>query len=78
LSPSGPPGEGYGGILDPYRNAAKVIEASGLDYTTLPGCNPFEQLMPAFDLAVRLRVERRGSDVIILSSAPSTRLLDER
>jgi uncharacterized protein YbjT (DUF2867 family) len=27
------PGERFGAILDPYRNAAKVIEASGLDYT---------------------------------------------
>jgi uncharacterized protein YbjT (DUF2867 family) len=29
------PGERYGAILDPYRNAAHVIEASGLDYTIL-------------------------------------------
>jgi uncharacterized protein YbjT (DUF2867 family) len=27
------PGEHYGSILDPYRNAARVIEASSLDYT---------------------------------------------
>jgi uncharacterized protein YbjT (DUF2867 family) len=27
------PGERYGSILDPYRNAARVIEASSLDYT---------------------------------------------
>jgi uncharacterized protein YbjT (DUF2867 family) len=26
------PGEHYGSILDPYRNAARVIEASDLDY----------------------------------------------
>jgi uncharacterized protein YbjT (DUF2867 family) len=26
-------GERYGSILDPYRNAARVIEASSLDYT---------------------------------------------
>ncbi|MDS4020959.1 MAG: NAD(P)H-binding protein [Candidatus Competibacter sp.] len=29
------PGERYGGILDPYRKAAAVIEASVLDYTIL-------------------------------------------
>jgi len=29
------PGERHGSILDPYRNAAKVIEASDLDYTIL-------------------------------------------
>jgi uncharacterized protein YbjT (DUF2867 family) len=29
------PGERYGGILDPYRKAAQVIEASDLDYTIL-------------------------------------------
>jgi uncharacterized protein YbjT (DUF2867 family) len=29
------PGERYGRILDPYRNAARVIEASDLDYTIL-------------------------------------------
>lgn len=29
------PGERYGSILDPYRKAAAVIEASGLDYTIL-------------------------------------------
>jgi len=29
------PGETYRNILDPYRNAARVIEASGLDYTIL-------------------------------------------
>ena len=29
------PGENHGSILDPYRNAARVIEASGLDYTIL-------------------------------------------
>lgn len=27
------PGEHYGSILDPYRNAAQVIEQSNLDYT---------------------------------------------
>lgn len=27
------PGERYGTVLDPYRGAAKVIEASGLDFT---------------------------------------------
>jgi len=29
------PGERYGSVLDPYRNAASVIESSGLDYTIL-------------------------------------------
>ena len=29
------PGEKHGSILDPYRNAAKVIEASNLDFTIL-------------------------------------------
>jgi len=29
------PGERHGSILDPYRNAARVIEASDLDYTIL-------------------------------------------
>ncbi|SDZ70774.1 NAD(P)H-binding [Variovorax sp. YR266] len=29
------PGERYGSILDPYRKAAAVIEASDLDYTVL-------------------------------------------
>lgn len=29
------PGERYGSILDPYRNAARAIEASNLDYTIL-------------------------------------------
>ncbi|CAD7716558.1 hypothetical protein LMG31884_22240 [Xanthomonas hydrangeae] len=29
------PGERYGSVLDPYRDAAAVIEASGLDYTLL-------------------------------------------
>ena len=29
------PGEHYGSILDPYRKAASLIEASGLDYTIL-------------------------------------------
>ena len=29
------PGEKYGGILEPYRKAAAVIEASDLDYTIL-------------------------------------------
>lgn len=29
------PGEKHGGILDPYRKSAKVIEASDLDYTIL-------------------------------------------
>jgi uncharacterized protein YbjT (DUF2867 family) len=33
------PGERYGAILDPYRNSARVIEASDLDYTVLrPAC----------------------------------------
>jgi len=32
------PGESYRSILDPYRDSAKVVEASGLDYTVLrPG-----------------------------------------
>jgi uncharacterized protein YbjT (DUF2867 family) len=29
------PGERHGSILDPYRNAARVIEESDLDYTIL-------------------------------------------
>src|ERR1700733_11102040 len=29
------PGERYRSVLDPYRDSAKVIEASGLDYTIL-------------------------------------------
>lgn len=29
------PGERYRSVLDPYRNAARVIEASGLDYTII-------------------------------------------
>jgi uncharacterized protein YbjT (DUF2867 family) len=29
------PGEKYGSILDPYRKAAQIIEASDLDYTIL-------------------------------------------
>jgi uncharacterized protein YbjT (DUF2867 family) len=29
------PGEHYGSILDPYRNAARVIEASDLDYAII-------------------------------------------
>ncbi|CAD7734944.1 hypothetical protein LMG31886_21690 [Xanthomonas hydrangeae] len=29
------PGDRYGSVLDPYRDAAAVIEASGLDYTLL-------------------------------------------
>jgi len=29
------PGETYGSILDPYRDAARIVEASGLDYTIL-------------------------------------------
>jgi uncharacterized protein YbjT (DUF2867 family) len=29
------PGERYASVLDPYRDAARVIEASGLDYTIL-------------------------------------------
>ena len=32
------PGERYESVLDPYRDSAAVIEASGLDYTILrPG-----------------------------------------
>ena len=32
------PGQHYSSVLDPYRNAAEVIEASDLDYTILrPG-----------------------------------------
>lgn len=32
------PGERYRSILDPYRDSAAIIEASGLDYTILrPG-----------------------------------------
>ena len=32
------PGESYRGVLDPYRDSAAVIEASGLEYTVLrPG-----------------------------------------
>lgn len=29
------PGEHHGSILDPYREAARIIESSGLDYTIL-------------------------------------------
>ena len=29
------PGEKHGSILDPYRNSAKLIEESGLDYTII-------------------------------------------
>lgn len=29
------PGQRYGSVLDPYRKAAAVIEASGLDYTII-------------------------------------------
>lgn len=29
------PGQGYQSVLDPYRKAAAVVEASGLDYTIL-------------------------------------------
>lgn len=29
------PGERHGSILDPYRNAARIIEASDLDYTLI-------------------------------------------
>jgi uncharacterized protein YbjT (DUF2867 family) len=29
------PGQKYGGVLDPYRNSAAVIEASDLDYTII-------------------------------------------
>ncbi len=29
------PGERHGSILDPYRNAVRVIEASDLDYTII-------------------------------------------
>ena len=29
------PGQGYDSILDPYRNAAQVIESSDLDYTVV-------------------------------------------
>lgn len=29
------PGEQYRSVLDPYRDSARVIEASGLDYTIL-------------------------------------------
>jgi uncharacterized protein YbjT (DUF2867 family) len=29
------PGERHGSILDPYRESARIIEASGLDYTIL-------------------------------------------
>ena len=32
------PGEAYSSVLDPYRDAAAVVEASDLDYTVLrPG-----------------------------------------
>jgi uncharacterized protein YbjT (DUF2867 family) len=32
------PGERYGSVLNPYRDAAAVVEASGLDYTVVrPG-----------------------------------------
>ena len=32
------PGESYRGVLDPYRDSAAVLEASGLEYTVLrPG-----------------------------------------
>jgi uncharacterized protein YbjT (DUF2867 family) len=29
------PGERHGAVLDPYRNSARVIEASGLDYAVI-------------------------------------------
>jgi len=29
------PGEKYGSVLDPYRNSAKIVEASDLDYTVI-------------------------------------------
>ena len=29
------PGQKYRSVLDPYRDAARVVEASGLDYTIL-------------------------------------------
>jgi uncharacterized protein YbjT (DUF2867 family) len=29
------PGESHGSILDPYRDSARIVEASGLDYTLL-------------------------------------------
>ena len=29
------PGEHHGSVLDPYRNSAKVVEASDLDYTII-------------------------------------------
>lgn len=29
------PGQHFGSVLDPYRNAAKIVEASGLDYAVI-------------------------------------------
>jgi uncharacterized protein YbjT (DUF2867 family) len=48
------PGERYKSVLDPYRDSAAVIEASGLDYTILrPGWFTQEQ-------AVRYQVTQKG------------------
>jgi uncharacterized protein YbjT (DUF2867 family) len=48
------PGESYRSVLDPYRDSAAVIEASGLDYTILrPGWF-------THDVAIEYRLTQKG------------------
>ena len=60
------PGEKYRSILDPYRDAAAIIEASNLDYTVLrPGW--FTQ-NPKIDYQITQKGEPfRGHDVSLNS-----------
>ena len=52
------PGETYRSVLDPYRDSAAIIEASGLDYTILrPGW--FNRHAPA-----RYRLTKKGEPFI--------------
>ena len=60
------PGETYRSVLDPYRDSAAVIEASGLDYTILrPGWFTHDQ---AIDYQITQKGEPfQGHDVSLNS-----------
>ena len=60
------PGEKYRSVLDPYRDAAAVIEQSGLDYTILrPGWFTRDE---AIDYRITQKGEPfRGHDVSLNS-----------
>jgi len=60
------PGETYRSVLDPYRDSAAVIEASGLDYTILrPGWFTHDE---AIDYQITQKGESfRGHDVSLNS-----------